>query len=103
MLQNARKQHLEALGARILSEANDLKRTIEALATETNWSVEEVRRIVAGEADAESVTRFLGCLTDIYPLSLSDLWIREDDTDEGVTIFTGQQSAATSRIFERSG
>ena len=44
-------QYRRSLGARILSEANDLKRTSESLANELGYDHEDIRRVISGESD----------------------------------------------------
>ena len=94
-------KHLEALGARILSQANDLKRTPEALAHELDRDPETVRRVIAGEADMETARSVLFAMAETYPISLADIWVERDDTDDGVRVMDAAASVASSRVFDR--
>ena len=98
-----RLSHLRALGSRVLSEANDLKRTPEALAAELGFDLATVRGVIEGRADLGTVRDLVFAMTEKYPIALGRLWIGEDDSDEGVRIMTAAQSEETSRIFERTG
>ena len=100
-MQDSKARHLQALGARILSEANDLKRTPEALARELNRDPATVRRVIAGEADAETARSLLAAMAETYPISLADLWVEADDTEDGVKVMRRADSDASSRVFER--
>jgi len=93
--------YLKELGARILGEANDLKRTPEALAQDLGWHLDEVRDVINGAAAPERARELLMTMADIYPISLRDLWVEPDDTDSGVRHMRADESLATSRIFRR--
>ncbi|MBN42920.1 MAG: hypothetical protein CL573_05460 [Alphaproteobacteria bacterium] len=95
------KAYAKRLGSRIFSEANDLKRTPDALAAELGWNIEDVQRIIDGEADIESSKALLMQMTEVYPVSLSALWLDPDDTDDGVVIMSAAESAKTGRVFDR--
>ncbi|MFQ5953481.1 MAG: hypothetical protein ACE5JZ_00280 [Kiloniellales bacterium] len=100
-MQDRKARHLQALGARILSEANDLKRTPEALARELNRDPATVRRVIAGEADEATARSLLTAMAEAYPISLADLWVEADDTEDGVKVMRRADSDASSRVFER--
>jgi uncharacterized RmlC-like cupin family protein len=93
---------LRQLGARILSEANDLKRTPEALAKELEVEPDFVRSIVAGEQDAKTVRDFIWKMVEAYPISMTDLWMDIDDTVDGALIMRASASENSSRIFDRA-
>lgn len=95
------RERLKAIGARVLSEANDLKRTSEALAKELGWALPEVKAVIAGEAPVEVAERLLHAIAAAYPVSLPDLWVERDDTDGGVRLMTARESARSARVFER--
>ena len=93
--------HLRKLGARILSEANDLKRTTEALAAELDYPFSQIEAVIAGDAGLEAAHAVLQSMARVYPVSIADLWVEYDDTDHGVRIVTAAESAASRRIFDR--
>jgi uncharacterized RmlC-like cupin family protein len=95
------RRRLKAIGMRVLGEANDLKRTTEALARDLGWPLADVKAVIAGEADAQTAERLLLAMSSSYPVSLADLWVERDDTDEGVRIMTAAESARSSRVFDR--
>ena len=94
-------RYKKALGARILSEANDLKRTREALAVELELPQATVDAVIAGEADVEMAQGLIRAMADFYPISLADLWLEPDDTDDGAAIMRAETSRSTSRVFDR--
>ena len=98
---NADSLHLKSLGARIRSEANDLKRTPEALASELNLSAGLVEAVMAGKADLGTAQNLLRAMADNYPISLADIWVDADDTDQGVRLMTAAMSRKSSRVFKR--
>ena len=98
---SSQKDYLRALGARILSEANDLKRTAEALADDLGFEEGQINAVLAGESDVETARAVLQAMADTYPVSLADLWIDRDDTDQGVRVVRSDESIASSRVFHR--
>jgi hypothetical protein len=92
---------LKALGARILNEANDLKRTPAALARELKVSPALVDAVIAGNAATDAARELVLAMAAAYPISLADIWLEADDTDAGVRIMRAAASKASSRVFER--
>lgn len=101
MQADSQQAYLQALGARILSEANDLKRTAEALASDLGIEESRLDAVLAGRSDLETARGILRAMAEFYPVSLADLWIDQDDTDHGVRIVTSDESIASSRVFSR--
>jgi hypothetical protein len=95
------RRYLKALGARILAEANDLKRTPDSLARELGLDAGLVRRVIVGEADRAAAEALALAMSRTYPISLADVWVDHDDTDGGVRVMDAEVSKATTRIFER--
>ncbi len=93
--------YLKAVGARILSEANDLKRTVPAVAEEMSLELEAVERIIAGEASKETVFAFIDRFESLYPVDGGDLRLIDDDCSNGVVYFSKSVSESTSRVFNR--
>ena len=91
----------KALGARILSEANDLKRTPEALALDLNLPQDVVQDVFAGAAGIGTARQVIEAMAETYPIAFADLWMEPDDTDDGVVIMRAEASHATSRVFDR--
>jgi len=98
---NSQTDYLRALGARLLSEANDLKRTAEALASELGFEEGQINAVLAGESDVETARAVLQAMAETYPVSLADLWIDQDDTDQGVRVVSSDESITSSRVFHR--
>lgn len=90
-----------ALGARILSEANDLKRTPDALADEIGLDRALIADVVAGRAEVGLCRDVLQRMVDAYPIGLRDVWVEPDDTDDGCKIMRAEASAASARVFDR--
>ena len=75
MSKTAEQRHLSDLGARIFSEANDLKRTPEALAAEIGMDLDTISAVLEGRAPAGTADAVVRAMTDTYPISLADLWV----------------------------
>ena len=88
-------EYLKKIGARILSEANDLKRTKEALANELGFGQNLIDAVINGEARRETVDCVVKAMVDSYPIPLSDIWIEQDDTNFGVRVITSKDSEAS--------
>lgn len=95
-----RNNFLTTLGARIFSEANDIKRTRKALARELNWDEEQVTAVFNGQARVEEALDLLSQMIQNYPLSLNDLWLNLP-LDQASHWVNAEQSKSTSRIFNR--
>ena len=91
---------LKTLGARLFSEANDIKRTRAALAKELGWNEQTIADIFSGQAEIEQTLALLSLLIQKYPLSLKDLWL-DLPLDQGCVVVEPEQSLATSRVFNR--
>jgi len=92
---------LKLVGSRILSEANDLKRTITSMSQELGIEESMLQSVVNGDASYEDVLHTIGMMEKIYPIDASDILLIEDDCFEGVKIMRSKQSTETSRIFNR--
>ena len=57
--------YLKRLGARILGEANDLKRTPGALAQELGFPLDTVELVINGQADKETALSILKRMTEV--------------------------------------
>ncbi len=95
------KSYLKRLGARLHGEANDLKRTPEALAADLSWNPDLVLQVLDGRADIEVARSLMMDIANFYPVSLADIWVEPDDTDQGVKIMSAELSAGSPRIFSR--
>jgi len=98
---NSQRSHLKILGKRILAEANDLKRTPEALAHDLGYELSVVQSVIDGKADLEVTKTLLTRMCENYPISLADLWVDADDTTEGVKLMRAHDSQSTTRVFSR--
>lgn len=95
------EQRLKHIGSLLLSEINDLKRTPEVVAEETDIDLQEIQSVIGGKAGVETCFRVIEKITDFYPLSFSQMWLDADDTDGGVVIMRAQDSKDSARIFSR--
>ncbi|WP_165485584.1 hypothetical protein [Protofrankia symbiont of Coriaria ruscifolia] len=93
--------YLQLVGARILSEANDLKRDSHALATELRLDHATIDQVIAGRATPEIVDEVICRMGEVYPIDETDLRILPDDCDSGIKIMRAEESRATSRVFRR--
>ena len=92
---------LKIVGARILSEFNDLKRTPESAAKELNFDEVFVHDVLNGKETKENVFRLIYAMGEKYPIDIHDLFLLEDDSNHGVIIMRTNESKVSSRIFNR--
>ena len=90
-----------AQGALILSELNDLKRTIGSCSKELGWEQAEVEAVVEGRAEDDTVTRFIDDFTGFYPVRRTSLTLPRTDCTNGVRKLDLEASVASARVFER--
>lgn len=90
-----------ALGARLLSEANDIKRTPESLAAELGMPLDHIRGAIRGELDLIEYRNLFERIAARYPIAFTRLWMEPPDTKGGVLHMTAAESAASSRVFDR--
>ena len=62
----------------------------------------DVEKVLSGEGTPELGRDLLFQMAAYYPISLRDLWVETDDTEDGIAIMTAAESKATARIFDRS-
>ncbi len=95
-------KRLKMIGARILSEANDLKRTPTALASQLGLKPSLVDAVIHGNCSLQDARSLVFSMSEILPVAIADLWVDEDYAVEGAHVMTAAQSVASARIFERA-
>ena len=90
-----------ALGARLLSEANDLKRTPKSLAEELEIPLSRIQAAIEGKLQPAEFFDLFEAVAKRYPISFNRLWMEPTDTEAGVLHMTAAESVASSRIFMR--
>lgn len=93
--------HTKALGARLLGEANDLKRTPESLAAELGVPFSRIQAAIDGALDADDYRALFEQMAARYPIALGRLWIEPTDAQGGVRRMSAAESEASSRTFTR--
>jgi len=95
------KKLTKDIGKRILSEANDLKRTLGALAKDICMNENILQDILDGNCQLEDSYEVIRKMGNIYPIDVSDLYLLEDDCKNGVKIMRAKESTKSSRVFSR--
>lgn len=96
------RHQVAAMGACLLSEANDLKRPLHIVAKELNVELSRLESLIRGDLDVSEALEVLRRMSEVYPVPLNDLWLDADDTSFGVRIFTREAAEATSRVLDRA-
>ena len=92
---------LSKLGLKIIEEANNLKRTKEALAQELNISLTNLEKIIQGNCSLNESKKFIEKMLKKYPIEGSKLLVTESDIYEAFTILNRETSKNSSRVFKR--
>lgn len=100
--EDARSQ-VAAMGACLLSEANDLKRPLAIVAKELNIDLPRLESLLRGDLEVSDALEILRKMSEAYPVPLNDLWLDADDTTSGVRLFTAEAAQASARVLDRPG
>lgn len=98
--EDARAQ-VAAMGACLLSEANDLKRPLTVLAHELNMDLAKLECLLQGNLEVSDALGVLRKMSEVYPVPLNDLWLDADDTTDGVRLCSADASEASARVLNR--
>ena len=94
-------QFKKLLGARILSEANDLKRTVSSLAKDLKTDENKLQAIIQGQCELDETFQVIEKMGSFYPIDETDLYLPQDDCTQGVKFMRTSESFSSRRIFER--
>ena len=95
-------KYLKLLGSRILSELNDLKRTVESASSELDLTVTKLQAAVEGQLMTQDVMEILFKLGKTYPIDISEILLVESDCTNGVKVCKASESKQSRRFFARS-
>lgn len=93
--------YTRALGARLLAEANDLKRTPESMAQELKQPLSHIQGAIDGILPEHEYRPLFESISKMYPIAFGRLWIEPSDTRGGMLHMSVEQSKASARIFDR--
>ena len=94
-------QYKKQLGARLLSEANDLKRTVASMAKEIDYPEESLQAILAGQRSIDDMMALIQKMGQHYPIDIGDLYLPQPDSKNGVVLMSLEASKLSARIFSR--
>lgn len=89
------------IGQRILSEANDLKRTLETVSSDLSINLEKFKDMLAGKLDLAQTMEIAHSFSSKYPVKISDILLDLDESIEGVVFTEHSESVASSRVYSR--
>lgn len=98
---NLDKQHLKLIGSRILSELNDLKRTVDSASHELDIPLVTMKSLVQGELSFQEMIEVLFKLEQSYPIDASDILMAKNDCPDGINIMRASESKKSGRVFSR--
>jgi methylphosphonate synthase len=94
-------EYLKSIGARIFSEANDLKRTIESMSKDLGVDFKYLQKVIDGDCNKKDTFKIIDLIEKAYPIDSSNLRLINDDSQNGVLYFSAKNSKKTSRVFNR--
>ncbi len=94
-------EFLKSIGARILSEANDLKRTIKSMSKDLGVDFKYLQEVISGNCSKKDTFKIIDLIEETYPIDSSNLRLINDDSQNGVLYFSAKDSKKTSRVFNR--
>lgn len=95
------RTQVSAMGACLLSEANDLKRPLSIVAKDLNLKKAKLDCLISGDLEVSDALDVLRRMSETYPVPLNDLWLDADDTSHGVRLFTAEAAEASARVLDR--
>ena len=88
--------YTRALSARLLVEANDLKRTAASLVEELALPLARIHTAIEGRLEPAEYKALFERMADRYPVALGRLWIEPTDAD---FVLRHMSAAETTRWF----
>ena len=95
------KKVVQTIGQRLLSEANDLKRTFESISIELNLDLNKFKDVSSGISSYDEAIDLAKILAANYPIRLSQLILDIPVHYHGIKIMTAKESASSKRVFNR--
>ena len=95
------KQHIQLIGSRILSELNDLKRTVESAANEIGLPTESMKKAIQGELNFQDMVEVIFKLEKFYPIDATNILMAKNDCTEGISFMKADESKKSGRVFSR--
>ncbi len=92
---------LSELGFRVIEEANNLKRTKEAIAKELNVSKNQLEKIIRGKCTIVEEQKFIEKMLKKYPIDVSKFKNLKIEKFRKFSIFDRKSSMKSSRVFKR--
>ena len=101
MKKSLEKETVKRIGQRILSEANDLKRTFESICDELHIDTAKFNEVFSGSASYDEAIELAKLISTNYPVKLGDLILEIPDTDRGLKLMRKEASEISKRVFSR--
>ncbi len=89
------------IGQRILSEANDLKRTLETVSQDISVSLDTLNSLIEGKLDSRVAFDIAQKFSKVYPVKVSDILLDFENSSERVIFSKNSESKASSRVYSR--
>jgi methylphosphonate synthase len=92
---------IKLIGQRLLSEANDIKRTTTTIAKDLRLPENLIEKMIDGKINLERTLEIVYAFARHYPVKISDVLLDVDDTNGAIKIMTASESCASRRVYSR--
>ncbi len=89
------------IGQRILSEANDLKRTLETVSQDISVSLDTLNSLIEGKLDSGMAVDIAQKFSKVYPVKVSDILLDFENSSDKVVFSKNSESISSSRVYSR--
>tara|TARA_B100000941_G_C28501558_1_gene554614 strand:- start:861 stop:2063 length:1203 start_codon:yes stop_codon:yes gene_type:complete len=89
------------IGSKILSELNDLKRTLKSASKELGVNLKILEDAVIGELPKNELDDLLNKICSYYPININEFHFNEINTSDRFVHFLAEDALLTSRTYQR--
>ncbi len=93
--------YLKRFGSRIRTKLNGIKRPVDIASKELGIEKNILEKCLNGELEKEKVLEIISNINKIYPIKISEIYLEEDTTVDGVVYCSNQQTLKSKRIICR--
>ena len=89
------RKYLKSFGSRIRTKLNSIKRPPDIAAKELGLDEETLLKCLNGELDKNKVLKIVFKINQIYPIKLSEIYLEEDTSFDGVVYCSNEETNNT--------
>ena len=93
--------YLKDIGSLLQNQINNLKRTVKIVSDELNIEEGIVKKCIEGKLCESDAKELLFKFYEKYPISLKEIFIEKDNTNNGIVYYNSEKSKLSGRILNR--